>query len=194
MISSADRAVVYSVDSNDIVRDVNDGWTSFARANGADFLEPDHVIGRPLWDFVSDSTTVQLYRELLRGVRSFGSTASFPIRCDAPDTVRILHMEMGTTDGSTVLFRVTPVSEEKRSPVSLLASGPVHDGPMIRMCGWCKRVLLPDERWVEADEALRTLAPFATESTPEISHGICGECHAAMDEEISRISAPSGAA
>lgn len=47
---------------------------------------------------------------------------------------------------------------------------------MLIMCGWCKKVALPDDRWVEVEEAVKVLQLFDAPRLPRISHGICREC------------------
>jgi hypothetical protein len=57
--------VVYQLNERDEITYVNEGWCSFARANNAADLSPENVLHRPLWGYVSDLTTLQLYRDLL---------------------------------------------------------------------------------------------------------------------------------
>ncbi|HEX6133089.1 MAG TPA: hypothetical protein VFZ24_03835, partial [Longimicrobiales bacterium] len=61
--------VVYRIDGDDRLAGVNAAWTEFAEANGGDALRPARVIGRVLWDFLADSTTVHLYRVMCARVR-----------------------------------------------------------------------------------------------------------------------------
>ncbi|HXG86783.1 MAG TPA: hypothetical protein VNJ02_00490 [Vicinamibacterales bacterium] len=86
------RAVVsYRIDEYDSIAALGDDWVSFAIANDAPHLAD--VTGRSLWDFVSDSTTRQVYRRLLARVRH-GHTIRFSYRCDAPLLKRFMQMTM----------------------------------------------------------------------------------------------------
>jgi hypothetical protein len=45
---------------------VNEAWGPFPIANGNARLDTAEVLGRPLWEFISDPTTRQLYRDILK--------------------------------------------------------------------------------------------------------------------------------
>ena len=62
--------ISYQLNELDEIVSVSKGWTRFALANDAPDLVPEKVLNRPLWDFITDLTTEQLYRQILKRVRS----------------------------------------------------------------------------------------------------------------------------
>ena len=177
------QAVVYRIDAHDRLTDVNDAWVAFAASNGAGALRPADVSGRVLWDFLSDATTVHLYRTLCTRLRNGGPPVEFRFRCDAPDLRRLLEMEMTCTDGECIAFSVTPVAEQRRATLSFVGVSQSADGDrLISMCSWCKRVQLADLTWVEIEDSIEKLMLFQSASPPPVSHGICEGCEAALWE------------
>src|SRR5262245_21452962 len=84
--------VVYRIDAHDQLVHVNDAWTAFALDNGAAALDAPHVLGRPLWTFITDPTTAYIYRHFVARVRRLRSPIAFRFRCDAPARRRWLAM------------------------------------------------------------------------------------------------------
>jgi hypothetical protein len=164
----------YDVDGTDEITAVCDSWGPFAEENGSDDLAPENVIGRSLWDFVTDETTQQLYRDILVRVRQ-GRTIRFPIRCDAPDRRRVLEMRLSPRPEGAVEFRTRTLSETLRSSLPLLEIRAPRGEDMLRICGWCKQVDL-DGAWAELEDALPRLRLFERERLPQLTHGICGAC------------------
>lgn len=78
--------------------------------------------------------------------------------------MRIRRLPAGLVEFSTRLLREAPRGSEPAP----------EPGGMVRMCSWCKRVLLDD--WVEIDEAVRRLGLFELEQPPRVTHTICREC------------------
>jgi hypothetical protein len=54
----------------------------------------------------------------------------------------------------------------------------------IEMCGWCKRIELEGGHWVELEQAIGAWQSFDTQEFPQVNHGICPTCLAAMRREI----------
>ena len=47
--------VLYRIDIDDRLAELNDGWLAFAQANGGDALHPSKILGRSLWEFIADA-------------------------------------------------------------------------------------------------------------------------------------------
>jgi hypothetical protein len=133
-------------------------------------------MGRCIWDFISDPTTVQLYQGMVHRVRQTGIPARFCFRCDAPARRRLLSMEISHTASGLVEFAVDSVREEGRPPRPLLDATSPRGDFMLTMCGWCAKVRLSDARWVEVEVALRDVRLFAESPLPRLTHGICSKC------------------
>lgn len=172
--------VRYRIDFNDRLTDVNEGWSIFASENGGGMLESAQVLGRPLWDFFADPTTIALYRGMVKRVRDGGLPVRFQFRCDAPSTRRGLSMEISADEHGGVVFEVTSVWEQGRAAMLLLDSEQPRADTLLTICGWCKRVRLADEGWVEIEVAVTALSLFGGEPLPRLSHGMCPACEAAL--------------
>lgn len=168
--------VRYHLDAEDRLDGFDAGWTAFAHANDGEALLPSKVLGQPLWTFISDSTTILIYRKILQRLRAGGPPVAFRFRCDSPDRRRLLGMRITSDRSGGIQFDVTPISEEWRAPVLLLAANAPRDAGLVLMCAWCQHVRLPSERWVEVEEAIDGLAIFNTDTVPRVSHGICPSC------------------
>lgn len=177
-----DREFVHAVDSEGRLRSVNDEWVEFARENGAPWLTREAVVGRSLWDFMAGRETRHLSRLLLEKALKEDRRIKVPYRCDSPELRRFMDMEIVNAGGGLVEFRSTILKVEPREPVLLLVPGAPRSGEYLAICSWCRRARV-DSRWVELDEAVRTLDLFSSSSLPQLTHGICPECGALIASE-----------
>ncbi len=70
--------------ASDTIIAVNDKWTAFAAAHDGGALLPPTILGRSLWDFIADRTTILIYRRLFERIRAGAGPVRFGFRCDAP--------------------------------------------------------------------------------------------------------------
>lgn len=169
------QELVYRVDQQDVVVFVDSEWDRFAASNGGEKAMSAQVVGRPLWNFLVDPTTRQLYRQLLQRIRE-GREVRFGFRCDSPDRRRLMEMEMGPAEKSVVQFRARTVSETEREPQRLWDRREAHSGDFLVACGWCKKVRV-DDSWEEVEDAVTQLRFFERSVLPALTHGICEKCH-----------------
>ncbi|MBA2291096.1 MAG: hypothetical protein H0W15_01425 [Gemmatimonadales bacterium] len=172
--------VTYSIDSSDHLTQVNEAFTAFADDNEGGTLSPDQVVGRLLWDFLTDETTKSLYRDMVQRVRRRSMPVRFKFRCDAPDLKRLLAMEIDRGEGDTVQFTITSVLEERVLSAARSAIRMSESGALLTICGWCKRVPLASGEWGEIEEAVDELGLFHSGSTLQLSHGMCPMCYDAV--------------
>jgi hypothetical protein len=174
--------IVYRLDDRDEFCFVNGEYDSFARDNCGEAVASHAILRRPLWDFVTDPTTQQLYRDMLRRVRA-GRPVRFRFRCDSPARRRLLEMDVRAGDGGGVEFRVRTVSEEDRPYQPLFDPHAGRSDERLRVCGWCKKVHVGDA-WAEVEDAVARLHLFERAAMPEVTHGICEECFRAMTDTL----------
>jgi len=178
--------VVYRIDSERTITFVNQAWTDFALRNDAEHLLPQEVLGNCVWDYISCPETSYLYRALFDKVVKEGRTVQFPFRCDSPGARR--YMEMTVAPGSKGSCKLTSVvlREELREPVALMGESAPRDDDeeLLHMCSWCKKIGLPEERWVEIEDAVRALDLFAYKDIPRITHGMCPDCFGTMERTL----------
>lgn len=181
MTESAD--IVYRINDQDQIIYVNEVWDRFARANLGEAVCSEQVLNRPLWDFISDTPTRELYREALARIRS-GRALRFSFRCDGPMCRRFLEMQITAAGEGIVEFRTVTLKVEPREEApTLLAALRERSHEVLRVCGWCKKVDAGGE-WVEIEEAVDRLGLFERPHLPSLTHGICEGCHRQMAQLI----------
>lgn len=179
------RTFIHTVGTTGVIVAVNQEWLEFAKENDAPELVREAVVGRPLWDFMTDRETRHISRLLFEKALRSGESITIPYRCDSPGIKRFLEMEIVPMKDGTVEFRSSYLKFEPRTPVSLLDRGASRGGEFITICSWCRRVRLANE-WVELDEAVRRLDLFSSASLPQLSHGICQDCNRLVHEKTGR--------
>jgi hypothetical protein len=183
MAESAD--IVYRVNREDRIEYVNDAWEQFANDNEGDAFASASVLDQSLWNFISDQTTRDIYRSMMRSARD-GSVVNFTFRCDAPALRRELRMHVEAREAQSVEFRTETVRTEVRESQALLDPATPRNQELLRSCSWCRKVWVEDE-WVEVEVAVERLQLFHAERLPELTHGICEPCFklfTAVDEPV----------
>lgn len=183
---SRDADIVYRLNSRDEFVYFNEEWVNFAVANDASGLLPERVLGRLLWDFITDQTTRQIYQEILDRVHA-GRPVRFNFRCDAPEHRRYMEMDIARCDGGEVQFQVRTVREEERPRQGLLDWHAPRAGELLRICGWCKRVDIGEGRWGEVEEAVTAFRLFERLALPRLTHGMCEACFKTMTDKIAEL-------
>ena len=186
--STADpREFIYRVDAQNRLTDANAAWYDFARENGSHALDSGSVIGCSLWDFISDPETRHLFEIVLTKVRRTGKPVTLSYRCDAPDLRRFMELEIRPGAEAAVEFCSRIVRQETRPHVSLLDDTAARADTFLAMCAWCKKVALPDDSWVEVEQAVEHLKLFEGPVLPQISHSICPPCKSEIDRSLDRL-------
>src|SRR3954468_5126079 len=166
--------IVYRIDWQDRIVSVNDAWTWLPIENEAPAPRAPRLLHPSIWDFVSDTSTIHLYRDLLARTRG-GQAVTFPFRCDGPRVRRFQQMEMKIAPVGTALeFTTTVVRQEQRPAEMILDRRVPRAAPSVRVCSWCKRIEV-NGRWAEIEDALTELAIF-NRHVPDLAHGMCEDC------------------
>jgi len=173
----------YTIDAEDRIDFVSAEWEDFAARNDADHLTGRAVMGRPLFDFITDPTTAQIYSVAIRRVRGDGHSITLPFRCDSPHCRRYMELHISPRKGGGVTFDSRLLREEPRPVVALLDAIVEHGGDLLLMCSWCKRLAVEDA-WLEVEEAVTRLGLFDEHCAPELSHGICPQCREGFMEQV----------
>lgn len=171
--------VAYQIDALDRLIEVNQAWTEFARANNGLEVLPEFVLGKSLWNFITDVTVEEIYRRLAKLARE-GRDTQFRYRCDSPKQKRIFQMRILGRPGGKVEFTSTLLSAEDRPAIPLLKARSEFSGIYVRICGWCHAVAWPGESWRPLEMAAERVIGLEETELPELSHGICEACAAGM--------------
>lgn len=184
--------ITYQIDAEDRLVGMNEAWTTFAENNRGEQAMPDQVLGRCLWEVVTDPALQELYRHMVRQARA-GQPVRFRYRCDAPHERRVFEMAIREAGPGVVEFRSELKAAEERPPVAWL-DPEVRRGPaLVRLCSWCGRVALPDGRWVAVERAMELHQALQQAEAPAITHGICEDCAQRMTELLKARSGPLAA-
>ena len=178
------ETIEYRIDHQGVLIYVSDSWTQFALDNGSPHLISEQVVGKPLMSFVSDLDTRYLYRVILERVRTTVGPVVVRLRCDSPSLRRFLQITISCLPDQQIQFLSHTLRTEPREPVPLLDPSTNRSNELLRMCSWCKQVLLPNDRWVEVEEAVAELELFCLDTLPGLTHGICPACRVKFEEEF----------
>lgn len=177
--------VSYRLDQRDEVVWVSESWLGFAVANDAPELTPERVRNQSLWNFVADPTTAHLYGQILAHVRR-DEVVRFSFRCDSPSLLRLMEMTIRLKPDRLVEFATRALRVEERKPIMLLARSAPRSERRLGACGWCSRIKLGEDRWVGAETVVSELKLFEQERLPQLAHGICVTCLAAVRRDLER--------
>lgn len=174
--------LTYQIDGVDRITAVSDSWDLFAATNGGGTRASD-VVGHSLWDFVVHGTTRHVYHDLIARVRG-GRRVAFSYRCDSPTLRRFMRMTLSPGADGTVTFESQVVKTQAREAPAVTISPDVQTGELLRICGWCKRVAVADDEWVEVEIAVDRLGLMGGHSPVGVTHGMCPECYARVMAEV----------
>ncbi len=179
---------IYQIDNKDIIVRVSRNWATFANANAWDSeLSPEKVVGHSLWDFIQDSTTRHLYKEVHRKVRDGKLIEPIPFRCDSPQERRYLKLLLSPLPDGQIEITSRIVRTERRDPVRLLDKDIPRSNDLIRICSMCKKISTDHNRWVEIDEGLGQLRPFEAVEMPRLTHGLCKDCYEVAIADLNNL-------
>jgi len=154
-ISDEPPSVVYAIDADDVLMDVDDNWFRFAELNGGGLrLHPKSVIGKSIWDFIRDDTLQKIYRSLIRRARTQRDAIEFGFRCDSPQFRQYMHMRIKATADGVVRFVSTTRRVEQRSEGPRVTAAFSGSKSVIR-CSICNLYRTSSGRWTEAVELLQ---------------------------------------
>jgi hypothetical protein len=169
----------YDLDRQLVIAALGPGWDVFAIENGAPQLVSPQPLGQPLLMYLTDATTVHLYERIFERVSVTRRAVTFPIRCDGATIRRYLDLTIAIRPAGG--FRVTTVltRSERRTPIRLLQPAVSRTQELLVMCSWCKRIRLKGG-WAEVEDAVAQLRLFERDEQPDVTHGICEQCHRFM--------------
>ncbi len=176
----------YTVDADNVLIAVGGSWDRFARENGASELAEPAPLGRPLFEFIADRTTSQLYHQVLAQVRARKERQAFDIRCDSPRMRRFLRLTFVPAPLRAVAVESELLREEPRAAVALLVRGGARSSEVLESCSWCERVSVEGE-WYDIEEAVARLRSFENDDLPALSHGICDDCLARVERQLETL-------
>ncbi len=177
--------ISYIVDSNDHLVNVNREWTDFALKNEGSEILPEHVIGRSLWDFITDDPTRELYEAILQHAR-LGETEDFVLRCDAPEQRRLIEMIVKRRPDGNIEFKTILLASKPRAVQRLFAKSTPRGGQHVMVCSWCDLVNVDVDKWFEVEAAMEYLHLTDEPELPGIDPVVCPACYAKVMEILAQ--------
>ncbi len=177
--TATEKVLIYHIDPDDRLCEFNATWDEFAWGNDGEATVAERVLGHPLWEFVTDSSVLLLYKQIVQRART-GRMVHFQYRCDAPEWRRLFDMTIKASVDGDVIFLSKLCWDERRPTVALLDAKNERDRRWVLSCSWCQKIKLPNDIWVPVEEAVDHLGLLAEETLPVLTHGICPKCKAGM--------------
>jgi hypothetical protein len=169
----------YELDHRLVVRHLGPGWDQFAIENGAPELVSPNPIGRPLWMFLSDATTVHLYELLFARVARTRRPITVPTRCDGAARRRFLDLTIAPGSAGGFSVSAVLVRSEPRKPILLFERAARRRVESVAVCSWCQRLDVHGH-WMEVEDAVSVLRLFERDDMPTLTHTVCGGCERFM--------------
>jgi hypothetical protein len=167
---------VVRLDAQDRITSASEDWLQYAPASGREPKE-GALVGRSFFDFSPDPACVALYELVFRRARRTWQPIRVPFTWESPSERRHLELEVVALEGGGLECRYHTILVETREPVASHLPRPPKQ--LLTLCGWCKKVRLPEGNWVEVEAAAQHLEFFFGEA-PRLTHGICQPCRAAL--------------
>ncbi len=175
MSESAGDRVVYTIDRDNRICAIGEGWQDAAeQGRAARALAPERVLGMDLGDFVFSDVTLMYYATVFRLCRLRGEPISREYRCDSPTHRRYMRVTMiPRSDGQITLEHETLREEPFRYPVGVrdVTGAAATPTPWLR-CSICNRLQRPGGAAWEEPGGVAAERPV---DLPVI-HAVCPDC------------------
>lgn len=186
-MSGVDETIRYSIDQNDVIISLSTNWQSYANSNaGGEACLPENIIGNSIYKYIADFETEHFYQIMIHKIRAGGKSITFPFRCDSPSQRRKLQMRIIQIENS-VVFECEVEEIEERVSVDLLRSDLPRTNDMLKVCSMCKQIELTSVEWAEVETALEALGLFDQKQPPQLTHGLCPDCHKIALDELNNL-------
>ncbi|MEM7369133.1 MAG: hypothetical protein AAF587_11080 [Bacteroidota bacterium] len=160
----------YTIDRNNVIFDINEGFLQFGQENGATFVDPQTWIGQDLLRIVQGDTTRMYYHVLFKRVRLTEKQIELPYRCDSPTQARFMRMRLSCDKDLHIHFEneIEAIVPFER-PISLM----YHSKGVIKRCSICNRLGI---NLVWTDPLKIHELPLDFDAIWKISYDICPKC------------------
>jgi hypothetical protein len=175
MVAEIPSYFVYKIDGSDVVSFVSPEWVRFAQANEAPELTEEHVVGKPIWHFVTGKDARALYEQLYGNLRSRRSEMAIPFRCDAPTQVRHMTLTLRSLAARTIECEGRLDRIETREPMAILSRSAARSHDSIPICSLCRRMAILED-WLDVRAAIVRKRLFSAMTFPRLEETVCPDC------------------
>jgi len=170
--------VTYRINQHDEIISVNDDWCRYASDHGWQGITPETVLNKPVFNYITDSTTSRLYQYLFKRVRG-GSEVRYKFNCESSSHRRLMEMTVTSLgELGDVELKARMLSKQDLNQQLAPVSDPQNIG-FVKACGWCSRIDM-EGNWINVEDAVAKLEMFEFSRLPQMTHGICKNCFACM--------------
>jgi hypothetical protein len=163
----------YVIDADNCIVDVDLQWLAFARANDADSLGKDAVIGEYLIKYIAGWETADFYSKIYKVLRKTGKELTLPFRCDSPDVRRYMELRLIPLEDGCIQHIGRLLRREQRKYVPLLDPGLGRTGDYQKICSICRKIMTDNGQWEEIEEALDEPYSVPFSGLRRLSHTLC---------------------
>ena len=178
-------SILLRVNGDDDIIFINDEWSGTIPLNNSCTILNDKVLYKNLWEFFVDINVEYIYRKMMSRVRH-GHEVRFNFRCDYADSIQLFEMSISSQERGEVLFEVCVIEKDFHPSQDNFKDSATSAEEMLIVCSWCNRINVEKDRWQETEIAVNTLKLFEFPNLPQISHGMCSDCHEKYFKMISR--------
>lgn len=175
-MTTENHEVIYTLDKNYCLVDLNGNWDLFALENGNSNLNKQAVLGLPIWHFISGDETKRIHEVLLTRVKSEGKLQKLPFRCDSPECKRFMEMDITLKGNGYIEYCCKLIKTEPRQATNSVNTDDASNTPFLRMCSWCNKFEVGPNEWLEIEDAVSRLDLLSAEALPHLSHSMCDAC------------------
>lgn len=166
----------YRIDADGRLTDASRNWPCSAPAIGLPAVPAEQVVGELLWDLLADEVRARVYRQLIDRVQASGKPLRVPLRGDSATLRRELELTVTPLDDGGTAFRVSLQRVVPRPANPLLDPEGKRSELSLTMCGWCKRLQMPNGEWLELEEATIRLRTLGEKDMPQLVSDFCPAC------------------
>lgn len=167
------KTMIWLDAQNRILR-VNHDYDRFAEENDGEVIRSDAVLGQPLWQFVTGSTTRMWLESILMLARVREGSLERPYRCDSPHLRRFMRMRVTKEDGELLKIEHETLYTEPREKPVYFQPELVLKPKILRRCSICGRVQVQGV-WQEAEQVEGSLTYPEHVKLP-VFYTVCQSC------------------
>gem|GEM_PF-779485 len=168
--------VVFVLDKDNNILEVNETWDTFAQENDGQGLTRPEVVNRNLFDFIHGDSTRMFVQVLLDYARILQNTLERDYRCDSDHLKRYMKMVIKPQpDGKIQLENVTVRVEKMVRRVPFRPASPGQHSHL--RCSMCNNLKIRDQ-WMDPEEALR-LGEVDSLDNP-VTYTVCPSCYSSL--------------
>ena len=177
----------YTLDVHNKIVATGHDWDRFAAENGG---PPGlQVVDRSLWSIVTKREFELFYNAAYSSVRSSFESVTIQYRCDSPNVLRQMEMEISLDGDRDLLVFHRCLAEEALALEGSASAGVIRS---LALCGPCGRVRVrPDAPWVDIRSLRSYHGDVVINDRTWTVHGICDGCLTIMRDEAEQLRSES---